>query len=496
MGDRRGGPRYISLVMMMFSLCLMLALPAGAVGVERAHAAAQSAPTASQPPPEGALPPDVVYVGQTGHYVRGLFLDHWRGRGGVVLFGYPLSEEYEEVGVDGVRRRVQLFDKARFELHDDGTGARVELGLLGREVLGARTFPPVEPFAPAPGREYIAATGHSLGSAFRDFWYANDGVRLLGYPLSEELIEDARAVQYFERGRLEDDAAAPAGRAVTMTALGATLAASRGWPLPTRITLTFSQPAPGQGTTVVAELSADRAVAVTGARFDDRPVTFFGDGVAYRALVGISPSDAAGRHRLAVEVREEGGARAVVEEVIVRETPFPLDRVYLPPGQEGLLDPDVLERELRLVRPLYAIFTPRRSWAGPFVMPAQGPITGEFGEARAYNDGPVVSWHNGLDIGAPFGAPVVAPAPGRVVYTGSLDIRGNFVAIDHGLGVLTCYFHQSEILVTAGQMVNTGDPIGRVGSTGLSTGPHLHWEVRIAGQPVSPWQWLEGDVLR
>jgi murein DD-endopeptidase MepM/ murein hydrolase activator NlpD len=129
-------------------------------------------------------------------------------------------------------------------------------------------------------------------------------------------------------------------------------------------------------------------------------------------------------------------------------------------------------------------------------MPAQGPITTEFGEVRAYNDGPFNSWHNGLDIGADEGAPIVALAPGRVVYAGRLDIRGNFTAIDHGLGILTCYFHQSEILVQVGQTVQAGDLIGRVGTTGLSTGPHLHWEVRVEGIPVSPWQWVEGAGVR
>ena len=114
---------------------------------------------------------------------------------------------------------------------------------------------------------------------------------------------------------------------------------------------------------------------------------------------------------------------------------------------------------------------------------------------RAYNDGPFASWHNGLDIGAPEGAPIVAPAAGRVVYTGRLAIRGEFTAIDHGLGVLTCYFHQSAILVAPGQLVEAGDLIGRVGTTGLSTGPHLHWEVRVLGAPVSPLQWVEGPVL-
>lgn len=467
----------------------------GAVG----RAAAEPAPpTASLPPPAGALPANIVYIAETGHYLGHAFLAYWRERGGAAVFGYPLSEEYQETGADGVRRTVQLFDKARFEWHQLPGGAPgVQLGQLGREALGPLSFPRGAPFPATPDREYVAATGFGLGYGFRDFWYTNDGLRLLGYPLSEELAEGARTVQYFERGRLEYDPTAPPSQAVTMTPLGARLLERQGWPSPTRLALTLREAAQGQGTTLVVAVSATRAMTDLTARFDDQPVRFAGNRFAQRALIGVPPWATVGPHTLAVTVREDGGAvKTLTREVFVRETPFPRDRVYLLPGQEELLDPAVAERELRIVTPLYAIFTPQQRWSGSFIMPVSGPITTEFGEMRAYNDGPFDSWHGGLDIGAPEGTPIVAPAPGRVVYAGRLDIRGNFVAIDHGLGVLTYYFHQSALAVSAGQQVNTGDVIGYVGTTGLSTGPHLHWEVRVAGTPVSPLQWVQGDVLK
>ncbi|HET8627836.1 MAG TPA: M23 family metallopeptidase, partial [Thermomicrobiales bacterium] len=392
-----------------------------------------------------------------------------------------------------------LFDYARFEYHPDlaPAGAAVQLGQLGREAMGALIYPPSPPFPTAPGREYVAATGHWLSYGFRDYWYAHDGIHLLGYPLSEEMAEGPRTVQYFERGRLEYDPAAPPGRAVTMTPLGAELLLRRGWPLPTRLSLTLSEPSPGQGMTTVAELRSDRAVTVTAARLDDQPVDFFGDPYDHRALVGVPPWAAVGMHRLTVTVRQDDGqVKTLGADVAVRETAFPRERLDLPPDESGLLDPAVSAREEQVVAPLYAIFTPERLWSGPFLMPVQGPITTEFGEMRAYNGGPFDSWHQGLDIGAPEGTPIRAAAAGRVVYAGHLDIRGNFVAIDDGLGVLTCYFHQSRIAVTVGQSVAAGDIIGYVGSTGLATGPHLHFEVRVAGTPVSPWQWMQGEVLK
>jgi len=483
-------------LLLALGLCLALTTPLRAADDEASSLARREPPppTASVPPPSGTLPAGTDYLAQTGHYLRGTFRDFWLANGGAATFGYPLSEEYAARGADGQRRTTQLFDRARFELHLDGSGTwQVLLGQLGREALGGQTFPPIPEFPSTNERAYIAATGHSLANGFLAYWLANDGERLLGYPLSEELPNGSRVVQHFERGRLEYD---PATGAVAPAALGQELLVARGWPRPARISLTLSLPTPGQGQTTTAELFADRPLTVLSARLDDRPVTFFGSGIYYRAFIGLGPDTPVSTHALSVEVRDTTGTKTLNLAFPVLETNFPRDRVYLPPDQGELLDPAVAERELQIVNPLYQIYTPNPLWSGPFIMPAQGPITTEFGEVRAYNDGPFNSWHNGLDIGAPQGAPIIAPAPGRVVYTGTQPIRGNFTAIDHGLGVLTCYFHQSAILVTVGQTVQTGDLIGRVGTTGLSTGAHLHWEVRIQGIPVSPWQWTQGAGVR
>lgn len=489
---RRSG-RLVRIGLALLAGCLLLATPVGAACGGPCGGGALVPPTASLPPPSGPLPTGTVYVAETGHYLRGAFLDYWRGNGGAEPFGYPLSEEYVEAGTDGVPRTMQLFDAARFELHRDGTGVvRVELGQLGREALGGRSFTPVPSFTSTPDRIYVAATGHSLALGFLAFWREHDGLSRLGYPLSEEIASGDRTIQYFERGRLEYD---PRAGVVLAAPLGLELLSQRGWPAPARIALSFGQSVAGQGTTASATLFSDRPVVIEGARYDDRDVTLFGGGTYFRALIGVAPSDDVGAHRLTVRLHLASSPAAPISlsaDLAVRETPFPRDRIIVPPDQSDLLDPAVGERELRIVTPLYGLFTPRALWSAPFLLPAQGPITTEFGEMRAYNDGPFNSWHNGLDIGADEGAPIVAPAPGRVVYAGRLDIRGYFTAIDHGLGILTCYFHQSAILVTVGQTVQAGDRIGRVGTTGLSTGPHLHWEVRVQGVPVSPWQWVAG----
>lgn len=101
-----------------------------------------------------------------------------------------------------------------------------------------------------------------------------------------------------------------------------------------------------------------------------------------------------------------------------------------------------------------------------------------------------VRFHEGTDITAPYGSPVVATAKGRVIFAGWENYYGNTVKIDHGHGVQTWYAHLSRCTVRAGQEVERGQEIGKLGSTGMSTGPHIHYEVRINGTPVDSGLYL------
>jgi len=98
--------------------------------------------------------------------------------------------------------------------------------------------------------------------------------------------------------------------------------------------------------------------------------------------------------------------------------------------------------------------------------------------------------HEGIDLGAAYGAPIRAAASGTVIYCGEESGYGNLTVIDHGGGIATAYGHQSSIAVSCGQSVSQGQVIGYVGSTGHSTGPHLHFEVRVNGNPVDPLGYL------
>ncbi len=128
----------------------------------------------------------------------------------------------------------------------------------------------------------------------------------------------------------------------------------------------------------------------------------------------------------------------------------------------------------------------RRTWGtGRFVTPAEGPITSPYGY-RVHPIFGTLRFHSGIDIGAYYGSSILAADSGIVIEAGWIGGYGNTVMIDHGGGYSTLYGHCSQLYVRIGQMVNQGEPIAAVGSTGNSTGPHLHFEVRINGDPVDP----------
>jgi murein DD-endopeptidase MepM/ murein hydrolase activator NlpD len=132
---------------------------------------------------------------------------------------------------------------------------------------------------------------------------------------------------------------------------------------------------------------------------------------------------------------------------------------------------------------------PTNSTLVPSLWPVIGRITASFGEREdPFTDEP--AFHPGIDIAAPYGTPVRATADGVVVFAGEEDGYGRIVMIDHGFGISTCYAHLSGFNTEVGDRVQRGEVIGYVGDSGRSTGPHLHYEVRIDNTPVNPWRYM------
>ena len=128
--------------------------------------------------------------------------------------------------------------------------------------------------------------------------------------------------------------------------------------------------------------------------------------------------------------------------------------------------------------------------ATPSIMPTQGWLTSAFSSMRTH---PILHFarpHEGIDVTAPMGTPIEAPAAGVVIETGWESGYGNTVSIDHGYGIVTKFAHTSKILVREGQRVSRGQRIALVGNSGLATGPHLHYEVHVNGRPVDPLKYV------
>jgi murein DD-endopeptidase MepM/ murein hydrolase activator NlpD len=154
------------------------------------------------------------------------------------------------------------------------------------------------------------------------------------------------------------------------------------------------------------------------------------------------------------------------------------------------------QREADTINAVYAATKerPYPLWNQVFQLPLEGVFTSAFGLPRRYISGGNISFHTGTDIAAPTGTPVFATNSGKVVIANFFPIKGGLVVIDHGAGVLSFYFHQSKLYVQEGDLVEKGQSIGEVGTTGLSTGPHLHWEMRVNGIPTDPMSWV-GKIL-
>ncbi|HZK87670.1 MAG TPA: stalk domain-containing protein [Anaerovoracaceae bacterium] len=148
-----------------------------------------------------------------------------------------------------------------------------------------------------------------------------------------------------------------------------------------------------------------------------------------------------------------------------------------------------------IVKPARTVTDIEKLWEGDFIMPVEGRLTTDFAEIRYNNNVLSSSRHSGLDLAAPLGTPVHAPNNGKVTLAaGGLLSTGNTIVIDHGMGLFTSYYHLNTMNVKAGDAVNKGDVIGTVGTTGFSTGPHLHYAVSIYNTNVNTYQPLAGII--
>ncbi len=250
-----------------------------------------------------------------------------------------------------------------------------------------------------------------------------------------------------------------------------------------------------QGSTEVIRIRTRDNIS-TSATLIDMPLHFFPMEDEQVALQGVHALLEPGVYPLRIEAGLPNGETQTFEQMVVVVSGAYLSE-EIPLNDPSTLDPAVTEPELQNVAALTQLATPNRYWNSIFVSPAVDPncFTSRFGTRRTYkvinSEIEIGGFHTGLDFCGGEGLQIFTPAPGRVVFAAPLTVRGNATIIDHGWGVYSGIWHQSEILVNVGDEVEQGQVIGLVGGTGRVTGAHLHWEVWVNGVQVNPLNWLD-----
>jgi murein DD-endopeptidase MepM/ murein hydrolase activator NlpD len=227
------------------------------------------------------------------------------------------------------------------------------------------------------------------------------------------------------------------------------------------------------------------------ARFLNELTDFYPTNGGYYGLLAVSMEQGARDYELSLFVWFDDGRRATINtEVEVTLGSFIRQDFAVPPERAYLIDPQVERGEFARLESIFEPFTEDKYWVdGGFALPLNSEFTSPFGAYRMLNS-TVQTRHTGWDLRAATGTPVSAMASGEVAFAGLLDIRGNYVVIDHGYGLYSGYAHLSQIHVTRGQSIVKGQIIGVSGNTGRSNGPHLHWEINLNGQWVDSQQFI------
>ncbi len=209
---------------------------------------------------------------------------------------------------------------------------------------------------------------------------------------------------------------------------------------------------------------------------------------SFAAIVGIDMQDPPGLQELRITVQTTDQTDHLIYSVTIVKEEYAVQHLKLPKNKVDL-DSKTLKRvrlEQKEMSNAFHHVGLNPLWDGAFLEPTKGKVTGRFGSRRVIN-GQTKSPHSGEDIAAPQGTLVHAINKGTVVATVDHFFSGKGVIIDHGVGLFSMYFHLSEIDVHPGQSLKKGDALGKVGSTGRATGPHLHWGIRLNGARVNPY---------
>ena len=256
------------------------------------------------------------------------------------------------------------------------------------------------------------------------------------------------------------------------------------WPV---IAAALPKPAAVPGGIAVIKLGTDASPPV--ARCNGNRVLVVREEAEWSAVVGI-PLEAKAGGKLPLVV-ERAGREPSTLKFAVGHKQYATQRLTVKPNQVELSPEDLARYEVERAHlsEMRKTFTDTTPESLALIQPCEGTRSNTFGQRRFFN-GQSRNPHNGMDIPAPEGSPILAAGDARVIDIGDYFFSGNTVTLDHGQGFLTLYAHMSAVEVTVGDLVGTGAKIGRVGATGRVTGPHLHFSVFLNSVAVDPGLFL------
>ncbi|MCA9952524.1 MAG: peptidoglycan DD-metalloendopeptidase family protein [Anaerolineales bacterium] len=245
-----------------------------------------------------------------------------------------------------------------------------------------------------------------------------------------------------------------------------------------------------QGSTVAIYVENFLDGQPTG-EFAGQSLNFIPKENGFAALIGLDAFTATEDYLLSLGGAGSRPWTSFHQDVPVQAAGYIVQEINVPEELAPLLDPEIRQNEDDFLYKIYANNSGDPKWEGVFQVPVTGTVTARYGDGRSYNAGPVEIFHSGVDFDGTVGTTISAPAAGEVIFNDWLELRGQTVIVDHGFGVMTGYYHLSDTFVEVGDAVVAGQPLAAGGSTGLSTGPHLHWELRVMGVPVNGIPWTQ-----
>ena len=246
-----------------------------------------------------------------------------------------------------------------------------------------------------------------------------------------------------------------------------------------------------QGTIATIRVETNEPLQLLG-NLGDKKLNFFEESPnVYVAYTGIHALTEPGTLPFSISsLKEDENPFGFEQMLIAYDTYYGSESIIVNPQT---IDLKINDKENAFIFSLVEPATEEKYWEAPFSCVVDQPvcIRSWYGTNRDYNDGLFYNFHSGIDYGVCASLNIIAPADGVVAFTGPLTVRGNVTFIDHGWGVYSAFYHQSEILVEEGQKVSRGQIIGLIGTTGRSTGAHLHYGLFVNGVQVNPLNLLD-----